>query len=722
MGLETGSYIADLVITNPTSSDAKSQGDDHLRLLKTALRNCFAGFAGPVVVTGTDGGSADTYTLTPTTAVPAYVSRMVVLWSPAATNLTTTPTLNVSGLGAKSLKDVAGNAPKTGDYVINCLYLAVYNGTEFRNVAVTKQYVDQLSFSSALPSQTGNTGKVVKTDGSSASWEYAGIDNMTSSAVSLTLTTRPTVAIMTPTDYGVVVTAPDATTCSLNDSLYRIDVRSSYPVVFADSTGVLRAVCPGNSVTTISLTDKSTAAGTWVPRGSGDIDCGPTGRFSIDGYFAALSASMCGIAITSTIDLIFLRNSSGHLYCCTWNRSTKAQGTITAVRTTNCYQNFTAVQKTSGQVAIFSVTAASTAGECVVVSLSGNNPVINTVATTTLTGNISSLSGFSSVLSSGGEMVVVCSTATPASRIYSISFSGTTPTISSATTLDGETHAGVRSDGAGKVVACSYTTSTSTFYWRPYTISGTTITTGTGCNAAVSTATFRDFRNFGSYYFTLTSTSTTWYAHVVTLSGTTTTVSNVSLALGASAVTWSPISSTKYLVASMASGTFAANIVTNTAGTASIGTQLTFGDLAAGGSSAFIMGCDASKGYVLNYTAATQSLVEIDVSGASPSLLKERALSCGASSFIDNSANYLGTAIMWAIGSNNKLRNFGIVNSSVYGTIAPDFSGQSIEPRPLRAMTELTYPVRESTDVRSNRLYGFNSTVNKHNAFVLECA
>jgi len=41
MGLETGTYISDLVTTNPTASDALSQADDHLRLLKTAVQNSF---------------------------------------------------------------------------------------------------------------------------------------------------------------------------------------------------------------------------------------------------------------------------------------------------------------------------------------------------------------------------------------------------------------------------------------------------------------------------------------------------------------------------------------------------------------------------------------------------------------------------------------------------------------------------------------------------------
>lgn len=41
MGLETGTYISDLVTTNPISTDAKSVGDDHLRLLKSVLKTTF---------------------------------------------------------------------------------------------------------------------------------------------------------------------------------------------------------------------------------------------------------------------------------------------------------------------------------------------------------------------------------------------------------------------------------------------------------------------------------------------------------------------------------------------------------------------------------------------------------------------------------------------------------------------------------------------------------
>lgn len=46
MGLESATYLNDLVSTNPASSDGKSEGDDHLRLIKAVLQATFPGLAG----------------------------------------------------------------------------------------------------------------------------------------------------------------------------------------------------------------------------------------------------------------------------------------------------------------------------------------------------------------------------------------------------------------------------------------------------------------------------------------------------------------------------------------------------------------------------------------------------------------------------------------------------------------------------------------------------
>ncbi len=51
MALETGTYTSDLVAANPTASDPKSQGDDHLRLVKATLKTTFANITGAVTAT-----------------------------------------------------------------------------------------------------------------------------------------------------------------------------------------------------------------------------------------------------------------------------------------------------------------------------------------------------------------------------------------------------------------------------------------------------------------------------------------------------------------------------------------------------------------------------------------------------------------------------------------------------------------------------------------------
>ncbi|AUX83682.1 tail protein [Pseudomonas phage NV1] len=51
MGLETSVYIDGLVPSNPTGSDLKSFGDDHIRLIKQTLKNTFPNIKGQVTLT-----------------------------------------------------------------------------------------------------------------------------------------------------------------------------------------------------------------------------------------------------------------------------------------------------------------------------------------------------------------------------------------------------------------------------------------------------------------------------------------------------------------------------------------------------------------------------------------------------------------------------------------------------------------------------------------------
>lgn len=51
MGLETATYITDLVSSNPLGTDSKAQGDNHIRLLKSVLQTQFSDLGSAAVTT-----------------------------------------------------------------------------------------------------------------------------------------------------------------------------------------------------------------------------------------------------------------------------------------------------------------------------------------------------------------------------------------------------------------------------------------------------------------------------------------------------------------------------------------------------------------------------------------------------------------------------------------------------------------------------------------------
>lgn len=174
-------FLGDLDPNSPGPAEFKSEGDDHFRNLKKALRQSFPGATGPILVMGTATGPADAYVLTPARPLVEYRAGMLVAFQITAANATTAPTLNVSSLGAKTIKAVDGAALVAGDMPANSYQFLLYNGTDFvqqapskayidRVVRALKDYTDQLAFSSNFPNQSGNAGKVIFTDGTNVYW------------------------------------------------------------------------------------------------------------------------------------------------------------------------------------------------------------------------------------------------------------------------------------------------------------------------------------------------------------------------------------------------------------------------------------------------------------------------------------------------------------------------------------------------------------------------
>ena len=122
MALETGTYISDLVATNPTSTDPKSEGDNHLRLIKSFVKATFPNVTGAVTKTHTQlnntlDKTGDTMTgplaqAAGTAALPSYTfsgDTNTGIYSPGA------DILAWSTAGSERLRiDTSGNVLVTG--------------------------------------------------------------------------------------------------------------------------------------------------------------------------------------------------------------------------------------------------------------------------------------------------------------------------------------------------------------------------------------------------------------------------------------------------------------------------------------------------------------------------------------------------------------------------------------------------------------------------------
>ena len=114
MGLEAGTYISDLVATNPVhATDSVGEGDDHLRLIKATLLNTFPSVTGAVTsthtelnyldgVTGTTGTGNLALSASPTFTGTVSAAAITASGAVAAGSLTLTTDLAITEGGTGS--------------------------------------------------------------------------------------------------------------------------------------------------------------------------------------------------------------------------------------------------------------------------------------------------------------------------------------------------------------------------------------------------------------------------------------------------------------------------------------------------------------------------------------------------------------------------------------------------------------------------------------------
>jgi hypothetical protein len=179
MTVETATYISDLNTSYPAASDPKSEGDDHLRLIKSTVKTTFPNVTGAVTPTHTQlnyvaGVSSAIQTQLDAkapTASPTFTGTVVLPSTTSIGNVSSTELGYVDGVTSAIQTQLDAKAPLSSPALTGTPTAPTATaGTNTTQLATTA-FVTAAAFAATLPSQTGNAGKVITTDGGSASWD-----------------------------------------------------------------------------------------------------------------------------------------------------------------------------------------------------------------------------------------------------------------------------------------------------------------------------------------------------------------------------------------------------------------------------------------------------------------------------------------------------------------------------------------------------------------------
>lgn len=478
----------------------------------------------------------------------------------------------------------------------------------------------------------------------SANWTKAlapGVTSVTTATGMTTLTSTGTLLKITPAAYGVAVTLPDATTCSVGGPLHIIDNLGAYPVRVLNSSGTLLGFIFAGVVSHVSLIDNSMAAGVWAVENSELV--GASAQL-LTANMAFIDAC---IDIGSSQEVLIGRGvSSANCYGVVYNRSTNTFGSVTLIRTaTFASERIAACLSGTNQVLVCSVATAATTFEAVVLSISGTTITVNTAATATLSANINAFSYGKGLIAVGSSFVCSYTVVTPASQIRALSISGTTVTIGAAEVVPGTDTLGLIAIGDSPHVI-SVSTATTHLYTKPYLVSGSTLTAGTGTDTNSGTMTLNKLAALGTrWYVGYNDGGSTVKGGVVSLDATgngTTTISTATLMSAGIIQDAIIVGSNKVLVLNNQSSNNA-NILTDSAGTASAGTAITCITSAMTPCSPLFI--DGTTVYIAGLgNGLTHLGVVIDCSGSSPvstfgrSLLLDNTMAATSSASVSNQA------------------------------------------------------------------------------------
>jgi hypothetical protein len=449
----------------------------------------------------------------------------------------------------------------------------------------------------------------------------------------VTLTSSSDAAMtVTPSTHGLYITLPAATTCVEASLLFSIYNAGDYDYGVKDSAGTQLGWIRPRTGAVIGLSDSSTSAGVWAYYGLEKV--GITAS-KITSSLTGVDAGIIAVELDSdrTCYLFGQTNCYGIVYnsaTCTWGSASLIRATIQAVA-------YRAILSTTDQVLVISSNT-TTGVEAVTLTISGTGITVNsgTKATATLAGNYAAFSQLVSVPAQSA-FVIGYGRATNMSAIRAITISGTTPTISSELALLTTTAEAPIMFVSGSVVRTVNATST-LLTATPATISGSsTPVAGTPVNETTTAANIRATIN-GNGNIVCQYINTNHCAAIFKLTGTveassTAILNGVSVPSVTTYTDYAHIGSNKTVfIASVNNAFWYANILTDTAGTVSVGTQIT-GPWTASVSTNAHIGTSGNNVRFAVGTTASLGQITLDCSSTSPVLSSVSSLySAGVSS------------------------------------------------------------------------------------------
>lgn len=188
-----------------------------------------------------DTGAVNAAVITPAPALTAYVTGQRFSVKMVATNTTTNPTINVNGLGAKTIVKLGGAVLSAGDLLINGIYEFEYDGTNMQlmtpaSTSIAKSLKSATTVVDVSAATAPSSGQaLVATSTTTATWQTIGLfKNGTATRAGDTATGSQTIAH----GLGVIPKYIRITARKM--------VNAGAPSIFATSDGVYNGTTASN--------------------------------------------------------------------------------------------------------------------------------------------------------------------------------------------------------------------------------------------------------------------------------------------------------------------------------------------------------------------------------------------------------------------------------------------------------------------------------------------